>query len=409
MNSSFSISLLFSIIIILFSGCTTPEKTATLKPGMWRATINVQGSDLPFNFEVRHEKGLEIYLQNGEERIQLDEVRIEKDSFYIPMHIFDADLKGTIKNNRLQGRWTKNYAEDYSLDFTATYGQSHRFEPTELKPQDFNGKWRVTFIHADDQDTTEAVGIFGQTGTAITGTFLTPTGDYRYLEGTAYGKELKLSTFDGGHAFLFSARLNAQNELVGDFWSGKRWHETWSAVRDEAAALPDPDSLTYIKEGHDGLTFSFPDLEGKMVSLDDYKGKVVILDIFGTWCPNCMDETKFLKKWYDDNRHRGVEVLGLAYEAKDDYEYAKSRVEHMKNKWDIQYNMLIAGTLDKKEAAKTLPMLNHVLAFPTTIFIDKNGEVKRIHTGFTGPGTGHYYEQFIKEFNETVDELVAQN
>jgi thiol-disulfide isomerase/thioredoxin len=61
--------------------------------------------------------------------------------------------------------------------------------------------------------------------------------------------------------------------------------------------LPDAEKLTYLKEGYDRITFSFPIVTGKKVSLTDdkYRGKVVILQLFGTWCPNCMDETKFLK------------------------------------------------------------------------------------------------------------------
>ncbi|NJN41548.1 MAG: hypothetical protein HC811_04210 [Flammeovirgaceae bacterium] len=69
---------------------------------------------------------------------------------------------------------------------------------------------------------------------------------------------------------------------------------------------------------------------------------------------------------------------------------------------------VIAGTYDKPEASKTLPMLNHVQAFPTTIFIGKDGKVKKIHTGFSGPGTGAYYDQFIGWFNQTVNELLQE-
>ena len=80
-----------------------------------------------------------------------------------------------------------------------------------------------------------------------------------------------------------------------------------------------------------GLTFSFPDVNGKMVSLTDdkYKNKVVIIQLFGTWCPNCMDETIFLTDWYDENKDRGVEIIGLAYERKDDFTYASERVKKM--------------------------------------------------------------------------------
>jgi hypothetical protein len=36
-----------------------------------------------------------------------------------------------------------------------------------------------------------------------------------------------------------------------------------------------------------------------------------------------------------------------------------------------------------------------------------NLQVKKIHTGFSGPGTGVYYAQFKEDFNETVNELLA--
>jgi hypothetical protein len=54
-------------------------------------------------------------------------------------------------------------------------------------------------------------------------------------------------------------------------------------------------------------------------------------------------------------------------------------------------------------------MLNKVIAFPTTIFIGKDGKVKHIRTGFEGPGTGIYYEQFKERFNQVINELLAEN
>ena len=175
--------------------------------------------------------------------------------------------------------------------------------------------------------------------------------------------------------------------------------------------MPDAEALTYLKEGYNKIEFSFPDVNQKMISPSDeqFKNKVLILQIFGTWCPNCMDETKFLSQWYKDNQGRGVEILGLAYERKADFGYASDRVKKMKSKLDVPYDFVIAGVNDKKKAAETLPMLNRVLAFPTTIFIGKDGKVKYIHTGFEGPGTGIYYEQFKQRFNEIVNELLNEN
>lgn len=396
--------------IDILSGCSSGEsskKSPVLAEGIWRATIKVQGNELPFNFDLfKKDNSYEMTIHNAEERLMIDDILVTEDSIFIPMHIFDADIKATITENTISGYWTKNYEDDYSLEFKAVYGESHRFSEPENNPEDFNGRWATTFDH--EGDTTIGIGIFHQDGNKVTGTFLTPTGDYRYLDGIVDGDKMTLSTFDGGHAFVFIARKNEDNTLSGDFWSGKVWHETWTANYDETAQLPNADSLTYLKEGYEKLTFRFPDLDGNMVSPEDFRGQVTILQIFGTWCPNCMDETKFLTKWYDENKDRGVEILGLDYEAKDDFEYAKKRILNMKSKWNVNYDFVVAGTKDKDEASKTLPMLNKIISFPTTIFLDKDGDVARIHTGFTGPGTGLYYDQFVKEFNETVDKLLEE-
>lgn len=397
---------------ILLAGCVAKQTDSELRTGTWRAVIDIQGHPLPFGLEIVRDSsgGYDAYLRNAEERLLLDEVTITDDSVIITLHIFDADIRAKFEGDKLEGIYVRNYDPGFKFPFTATHGQTHRFEkdPASTTPPDFSGKYAVTFIH--ESDTTPAVGIFHQHGDSVTGTFLTPTGDYRYLQGNVAHDTLQLSAFDGNHAYLFKAVKRHDQTLTGDYYSGRAWHESWTAVKDEQAALPDAESLTYLKEGYDKITFSFPDVTGKKVSLTDdkYKDKVVILQLSGTWCPNCMDETKFLSPWYDENKQRGVEIIGLAYERKDDFEYASSRVKKMVEKLDVHYDFVIAGTNDKEKASLTLPMLNKVVAFPTTIFIGRDGKVKKIHTGFSGPGTGPYYNQFVQYFNETVNELLRE-
>lgn len=404
-------SLLLGIVMVI--SCTSKEDAAqSLKNGIYRATITLQQQTLPFTFELtKAQDQFTVTLQNAEERLLLDEVRVFEDSLHITLHIFDATIKARVEGDSLNGVFIKNSVANYKLPFKAKYGQSFRFAEYTNQPStvDFTGKYSVTFLH--EQDTTLAIGIFKQQGDHVTGTFLTPTGDYRYLEGNVINETMYLSTFDGNHAYIFTARKQTDGTLTGDYRSGKVWHENWVGIPNENAALPDAESLTYLKEGYDKIEFSFPDVNNKVVSLTDekYKNKVVILQIGGTWCPNCMDETKFLAPWYDANKQRGVEIIGLAYEQKPDFDYASARVQKMQKKLHVGYDYLIAGTNDKAQASTTLPMLNKVMAFPTTIFIGKDGKVKRIHTGFSGPGTGIYYDQFVQHFNETINELLAEN
>lgn len=399
----------FLLAAVIFS-CT--HKPVELKSGVYRGVIKMQGQELPFTFEIGNEQGKYVaWLKNASEKIKLDEISIENDSVKMVLHIFDAELRAKVNEKTLNGFYYKNYDKSFKLPFDATFGEDFRFEKINEAPTvDFSGKYAVTFI-SDAKDTTVSVGIFTQKGNYAEGTFLTPTGDYRYLEGNVIQEKLYLSTFDGNHAFLFIAAKDKENKLIGDYWSGKSSHEIWTGIKGDNAKMPDAEALTYLKEGFDKVDFKFKDVNGNLVSPSDekFKNKVLILQIFGTWCPNCMDETKFLSEWYRQNSDRGVEILGLAYERKDDFEYASSRVKKMQEKLNVPYGFVIAGTNDKEKAAETLPMLNKVLAFPTTIFVGRDGKVKHIRTGFEGPGTGIYYEQFKQRFNEMVNELLSEN
>ncbi len=394
-----------SALAVLFS-CS---QTAELKTGTWRGLISMQGQELPFIFSVeKTENKYQAFLHNATEKILLDEISVTGDSVEMVLHIFDASLSAKIEGDKLTGTFVKNYAPEGNLPFTATWGDDYRFaKTTDNQSLDFSGTYQLEF--KSEKEIYPSVGIFEQKGNYLTGTFLTPTGDYRYLEGNVVDGRLKLSAFDGNHAFVFSAKLEGDS-LKGDFYSGHASHETFKGIKNEKAALPNAESLTFLKEGFDKITFSFPDVDHNMISPSDEKfdKKVLILQIFGTWCPNCMDETKFLTQWYNQNKDRGVEILGLAYERKADFEYASERVKKMKAKLNVPYDFVIAGTNDKEEAAKTLPMLNKVIAFPTTIFIGKDGKVKHIRTGFEGPGTGIYHEQFKQRFNQVVNELLAE-
>ncbi len=351
------------------------------------------------------------HLINGEEKILINEISHSQDSVRLQMHIFDAALIAKVEGDKLSGRWErKDQAQPYSLPFRAELGNTSRFSQNPAKPAlEVTGKWEVHFTEEEGK-TYPAIGEFVQKGNQLTGTFLTTTGDYRYLQGEVNGNELKLSAFDGAHAFLFTATGKEDGTLAGDFYAGQSGHETWTAKRNDAFKLASADTLTYLKPGYERLDFSFPDLNGKKVSLSDpqFKGKVVVAQIFGSWCPNCMDETKFLAPWYEKNKSRGVEVVGLGYEVSPEIDKAKERVQKMRDRLNVPYTLLIGGTKDKELVAKSLPALNHVLSFPTTIFIDKQGKVRKIHTGFSGPGTGKYYEEFVQEFNKTIDELVAE-
>ena len=262
-------------------------------------------------------------------------------------------------------------------------------------------------------DTYLAKGIFTQTSNKVTGTFRTTTGDYRYLEGIVDGDSLKLSTFDGAHAFLFTAKAT-DSTLNGYFYSGNHWKEHFTAKLNNEYELTNEENLTFIKEGYEYFDFSFPDTRGRVVSLSDpeFNNKVVILQIMGTWCPNCLDESKFLVKYSKENPNKDLQIIALAFEEAKTREIAYERIKRFKKRIGIEYPVLLAqfGNLANKTLAQQkLPMLNHIISYPTTIFMDKKGKVRKIHTGFNGPATGEKYTEFTKDFEVFVNELLNEN
>jgi thiol-disulfide isomerase/thioredoxin len=399
---------------------TGPEADALAagpKPGTWRGVLSAQGQEIPFLFDVSTtDNGQKptVTLRNGEERLKLDEITTAGDSTTIRLGVFDAALVVRADGpDKLKGAWVKyDGKEPYRVPFAATRGEQQVFPVSSAKPMSFDGTWSVTFKGADGE-TYPAVGIFRQTGNDVTGTFLTSTGDYRYLAGQADGNTLRLSTFDGSHGFLFTATRHSDTNTIinGDFYSGKSGHETWTGRLDANAKLPDANALTGMKLGQKRLDFKFPNVyEGGSISPTDpkYQGKVVVVQILGSWCPNCMDETNFLAPWYEKNKQRGVEIIGLGYERTPDQKLAAQKLLKMKERLKVGYDLAVAGMANKDSASKSLPQLARVLAFPTTIFLDKKGEVRKIHTGYSGPGTGKYYEQEVAEFNATIDKLLKE-
>ena len=355
-----------------------------------------------------------MYVINGAERLLVDNIRQQGDSLFIDMPFFDSHFALLIKDSeKLEGNWIKNSGTKQSVvPFRAFFNEDERYPDPQIPAFNISGRWSAHFKGATD--TTEAIGEFKQSGSHLRGTFLTITGDYRFLDGVVSGDTMKLSTFDGGHAYSFISKILDTNKMAeGFFYTGATAVETWVAEKNELAKLPDEFSLASLKDSANAsLQFKFPDLDGRVVSLSDpaFKNKVVIIQILGSWCPNCMDETRFLSSWYIQNKSRGVEIIGLAYERTTSFADTKKLLQPFITRFNVTYPILATGVLtsDSLRTEKTLPEIRKIVGFPTTIFIDKKGKVRKIHTGFNGPGTGEHYEMYKKEFNELINSLLAE-
>lgn len=127
----------------------------------------------------------------------------------------------------------------------------------------------------------------------------------------------------------------------------------------------------------------------------------------GTWCPNCLDEANYYKKLYQKYHDKGLEIISIGYELSDDYSEQVSAIRRFKNALQLDFHFLVGGKASKNIASEQFNMLNEVISFPTSIYIGRDGLVKRIHTGFNGPGTGSYYKEYVENTNSLIESLLA--
>lgn len=408
----------YSLVLVLFLHLTsiTFAQKINISSGKWRGSlIRKDEISIPFVFDIEtKQSGIVMSIINAEDTLRVNNFRLIGDSVLITLPFFDAEFMVKVSATKMQGRWTRHLPMgNTSIPFEASINQT-RFDESHNTALNLNNTWDVKFFDTAFKDSSDAIGKFQSSPTKITGTFLTSTGDYRFLEGVFDGEKIRLSTFDGSHAYLVIADFNPQNKVPrisnGVFYSGLNNKEFWNASFNPKAALPDAEKLTFLKQGFETVQFEFPDLDNKPISLEDarFKGKVVLLQIMGSWCPNCLDESKLMTSIYQQYQSSGLEIIGLCFEKSEDINIVKKNIDNFKNQLNITYPLVIAGNTQKGSVNKALPMLANFVAFPTLIIIDKKGIVRNIHTGYSGPATGIYFTEFKDHFIANLEKYLNE-
>jgi thiol-disulfide isomerase/thioredoxin len=397
---------------IFFSACSKKEKAA-LKEGSWVGVLEMDKNDksqlLPFNFNLS--KG-EVIITNADERIFITEIINRNDSIIFKLPVFKDEIRAKIiSSDSISGEYFHFGSKSkYSFPFYAKSGKTDRFENNKLPPSsDISGRWETT-VQPGDSDQYTIIGEFQQSGNLLIGTFLTSSGDYRFLEGTVSGNKVMLSCLDGAHTLLFKADISKEGNLEnGILIGGPTWKEKWIAKRNEKAELPDPEKQSAVKENTGVVDFNVTDLNGKKVTLSEkYKDKAVIVQIMGSWCPNCMDETRFFNEIYEEYKLRGLEFAGLCFES-NNFDESKLRIDRFVKELGAKYDFYYAGEVGKNSIFNVLPFMKEFKGYPTTIYLDKKHKVKKVYTGFSGPGTGKHYEKQKSDIVRFLDNLTEKN
>lgn len=376
------------------------------KPQPWRMFFDIGDRNIPVNFFMSstNEKPTLTFVQ-GQEKITVT-ATADGENWKAEMPVFNSYIQFTLNGNELSGTFHNlDRGPDYVVPFTANKLDLNNYLNFTENGVYIGGKWE-TYFESSSGKQTPAIGIFNQIGSDVYGTFATETGDYRFLQGQIMGDSFSLSTFDGSHLYLFTGKVNG-DEIKGKFYSGNHYSSTWKSKRNEEFTLTDPAEMTQLQNIENGINFTFPNLQNQQVSLSDerFTGKPVIIQLLGSWCPNCMDETRYFVDLYKQRNTEGLEIVGLAFERSAEFEKAKVSLEKSIDDLNVPYTMLIAGT--PRTSAEALPFIEKVRSYPTSIFLDKNHQVVKVHTGFYGPSTGHYYDEYVAETNALIDSLLT--
>lgn len=348
------------------------------------------------------EKNGEKYLniKNAEETIQLKPSKIANDSTYYKFIDYNAEIvftKGS--NNNLTGYWV-NYESD-PVKKRPVKATLHSNPFGNNRSANVNGSWKAVIKRETGEN--DAIIIFRQKEQNLYATIRTKSGDYRYLEGSVNGENFFLSSFSGNSLFYLKGKIE-NDTLKGRISGVKTNNITIEAVRDADFQLPDGKTLT---KAVNEKPFQL-DLKDEYGKLQNFKklteNKVTIVSIFGTWCPNCVDEVNYFNEL--QKKFPGIEIICVSFEATNNEIEQQKRVQGFKARKNISLQFLIGGKADKENVMKKFPMIDNFGSYPTSFLIDKNGKIQEIYTGFNGPATGILYDRFKEELEGKIRELL---
>lgn len=403
------------IVIVLAVLAMSCSKNRDVTPGSWLGVIrmdSISGKlDVPFNMEVQVENGkVQLTVRNADELIDITEVERVGDSLLAKFPTFTSELVMAINDSLSGYYYPKGVKEGRRYRFFAIKGEIDRFPWFTLEPQ-FNITGRWWFIENPGTiDSTVMVAELKQDGSRVTGTILSTTGDYRYLEGKVAGNMFYFSKCDGAQSIIVRGEITDSTRMINGLISGSpHWVSSWHAVRDENAKLPEAESLVWVRKGFSTFEFAGIDLSGNRITSNDeqFKGKVLAVLAGGSWCPNCLDEGRFYKTMYEKYRNRGFEVVSLCFEDKT-FEAAQPKIKRFAQSIGANYTFLYVAPRGRQQRDSVLYALDGTMAYPTSMILDRNGKIRRVETGFSGPGTGEHYDSFARQTEELIVKLLNE-
>lgn len=390
----------YIFILAMTAGCTNKKQESI--PKNWSGFMKITShAYLPLIFELNfNAQDTSFTLINGQEKLVYPLYKKAHGNYLVRLEPYNSELAFSLSKTKITGVWT-NIAKgpEYKIDFEAW---------PEKQISNSSKSQKNTFLMQFGTGDSEYSGILvlSNKNSQLTGTIKTETGDYRYLWGEQENDSMWLSCFDGAHAFLFTAKANGDKLENGVFYSGNHYIDFWSASKNGNAKLSDPTQLTKFTSDS-VFRYTLINQNKKIVSHQDeeFKGKVNCIQIMGTWCPNCKDETEYLKELRSQYDTSQLKIIAAAFEYEQDTSMALNRIEQYSSSMKMNYPIYYGGSTNKKKVTDVFPDLDRVISYPTLIILDKKGNVVQVHTGFNGPATDEY-SNFVQHTNKLIDSLI---
>lgn len=128
--------------------------------------------------------------------------------------------------------------------------------------------------------------------------------------------------------------------------------------------------------------FTLKSMGGKNLKLSEYRGQVVMINFWASWCGPCRQEMPHLDKLYQRYSSLGFTILGVNVE-----ENSKP-AQDILNKSPVSFPVLFDT---RNEVSK----LYNVVAMPSTVLVDRNGNMRYLHKGYK-PGYEVEYQNQVR-------------
>lgn len=398
-------NLFSAFIIFACLACTSTSEPAPTHENQWDLSLqNDEGKWIPARIAFTEKDGTQIlHIINAGDTIILEPNKISEDTTYYRFIDYHSEIAFTPdKHNTLSGYWV-NFEDEPIQKRPVKATRTKKKGSQDHTDRNLSGEWR-TRVSLPNRGF-DAILILEEKGNILQGTMRTRSGDYQHLEGIIEGDDFFLSTFSGNSLFYLEGEIK-NDTLTGRIHGVKSSDRTIEAVRDPDFDLPDASSLTKVVND-EPFQLDLKDENGVLLEFSELTAdKVSVISIFGTWCPNCVEEVDYFNKIKDDFPE--VNFLFVAFETTDDEAEQAKRVRGFKTRKDIDMTFLIAGQLGEENVREKFPMIDHFGAYPTTFILDKKGEIRTIYTGFNGPATGLLFDQYKKEMEGLLQSLIEE-